>query len=55
MTAGADTESRPRFRERQVVSAAALTREQAHQIAMRRRHLAAAHSWGIVYGLAHAP
>jgi hypothetical protein len=54
MSAGADTESRPRFRERQVVSAAALAREQAHQIAMRRRHLAAAHSWGIVYGLALA-
>jgi hypothetical protein len=54
MTAGVDTESRPRFRERQVVSAAALAREQAHQIAMRRRHLAAAHSWGIVYGLALA-
>lgn len=55
MIVAADTESRPRFRERQLVSAAGLAREQAYQVAMRRRHLAGAHSWGIVSGLALVP
>jgi hypothetical protein len=55
MISEAATDSRPRFHERQVVSAAGLAREQAYQVAMRRRHLAGAHSWGIVSGLALVP
>jgi hypothetical protein len=47
-------ESRPRFRERQVLTAPELAREQDYQVGMRRRHLVGAHSWGIVYGLALA-
>ena len=47
-------ESRPRFRERQVVTAAELDREQGYLVGMRRRHLVGAHSWGIVSGLALA-
>jgi hypothetical protein len=54
MIASADTESRTRFRERQVVSASGLAAEQAYQMAMRRRHLAGAHRLGIVSGLALA-
>jgi hypothetical protein len=47
-------ESRPRFRERQVLGAGELADEQAYQVAMRRRHLVGSHSWGIVSGLALA-
>jgi hypothetical protein len=47
-------ESRPRFRERQVLGADELADEQAYQVAMRRRHLVGSHSWGIVSGLALA-
>jgi hypothetical protein len=47
-------ESRPHFRERQLLTAAELEREQAYQVAMRRRHLVGSHSWGVVTGLALA-
>ena len=53
-TATEPAESRPRFRERQVVTAAELSREQGYLVGMRRRHLVGAHSWGIVSGLALA-
>ena len=53
-TAAEPAESRPRFRERQVVTAGELTREQGYLVGMRRRHLVGAHSWGIVSGLALA-
>jgi hypothetical protein len=43
---------RVRFRERQPLTAADLNAEQAHRLALRRRHNAGQHGWGIVAGLA---
>lgn len=43
--------SRVRYAEKQVLRAADLTDEQAHRMGLRRRHILAAHGWGIVYGL----
>lgn len=40
------------FRDEQVLRAADLSAEQAHRVDMRRRHNVAAHTWGIVTGLA---
>jgi hypothetical protein len=45
---------RVRFRERQPLTAADLNAEQAHRLALRRRHNAGQHGWGIVTGLALA-
>jgi hypothetical protein len=44
--------SRVRFRERQPLTAADLDAEQAHRLALRRRHNAGQHGWGIAAGLA---
>ena len=46
---------RPRFRERQVVSATELVAEQAYLVDLVRRHRIGGHSWGIVAGLALVP
>ena len=43
---------RIRYREREVLTAGMLGQEQAWRIAMLRRHLIAAHVWGVVTGLA---
>ena len=48
------TITRVRYRERQPLRAVDLTAEQAHRIAMRRRHNIGQHDWGIVAGLALA-
>jgi len=53
-TATSQAVSRPHFRERQLLTAGELDREQAYEVAMRRRHLVGSHSWGIVTGLALA-
>ncbi len=42
------------FRDEQVLRAADLNAEQGHRVEMRRRHHVAAHTWGIVAGLALA-
>lgn len=42
---------RVRYAEKQVLRAADLSDEQAYQMNLRRRHILAAHEWGIVYGL----
>jgi hypothetical protein len=48
----AATIARPRYRERQVLTASDLAAQQDYLVALRRRHLGAAHSWGVVEGLA---
>ena len=45
------TITRVRYRERQPLRAVDLSDEQAHRIAMRRRHNIAHHTWGVVRGL----
>lgn len=42
---------RPRYRERQLLTAADLETEQAYRLALRRRHAVTLHGWGIVSGL----
>lgn len=46
-----DGVARPRYSERQHLTAADLEAEQAHRLALRRRHAAALHGWGVVSGL----
>jgi hypothetical protein len=43
--------SRVRYAEKQILRAADLTAEQIYRMALRQRHVLAAHGWGIVYGL----
>ncbi|HEX5837959.1 MAG TPA: hypothetical protein VFY26_09010 [Anaerolineales bacterium] len=42
---------RVRYAEKQILRAADLTGEQTYRMVQRRRHVLAAHGWGIVFGL----
>jgi hypothetical protein len=51
-TSGQSATARVRYREGQLLRAGDLTAEQAHRLALRRRHDRGSHVWGIVTGLA---